>query len=48
MFRINMKISEFELEDWRIKVLMQRYAMTTKTPQKGAKKTTVTDKMATM
>jgi len=26
MFRNNFKISEFELEDWRIKVLMQRYA----------------------
>jgi len=25
MFRNNFKISDFELEDWKVKVLMQRY-----------------------
>jgi hypothetical protein len=39
MFRNNFKISEFELEDWRIKVLMQRYATTPKADQKRVKKT---------
>jgi len=39
MFRNNFKISEFELEDWRIKVLMQRYITLPKTDQKGVKKT---------
>lgn len=27
MFRNNFKISDFELEDWKVKVLMQRYAV---------------------
>lgn len=46
VFRTNFRISDFELEDWRIKVLMQRYVVQLRADGKGEKKKLVGGKGA--